>query len=201
VKLKVGGDGDTQQVAAVRGALGDGPRIRVDANGTWTAEQGIETLAEIERHSVELAEQPAPDLEGLAAVRARSSIRVAADESVVTAADAARAVELDACDLATVKLAKAGGIQASLEIAARIPVYLSSALDGPIGIAAAAHVAQCLPESSRALGIDHGLATSELFRENVARDEPTIIGAALHVPEGPGLGVDIDDRALESHRL
>jgi o-succinylbenzoate synthase len=201
VKLKVGDGADVEQVAAVRTAVGGEVRIRVDANGTWTAEQAIATLAEMESYWIELAEQPAPDLDGLVTVRAGTSIPVAADESVVTVADAGRAVELGACDMATVKLAKVGGIRASLDIAARIPVYLSSALDGPLGIAAAAHVAQCLPESSRSLGLDHGLATSELFREDVARDEPTMIGPALHVPEGPGLGVDIDDRALESHRL
>ena len=44
-----------------------------------------------------------------------------------------------ACDAVTVKLAKVGGIREALRIAAVVPTYLSSALDGPIGIAAAAH--------------------------------------------------------------
>ena len=201
VKLKLGAERDREMVAAVRQAVGPEVRIRVDANGIWSPEEAIARLAEIEPHSIELAEQPAPDLAGLAAVRKETSIPIAADESVVTVKDARSAAKLGACELATGKLAKAGGIRASLEVAAELPTYLSSALDGPVGIAAAAHVAQCLPAGEPASGLDHGLATSELFAENIARDEPTIIGRLLHVPEGPGLGVDIDERPLQGHLL
>lgn len=201
LKLKVGTERDRETVAAVRQAVGPKVRIRVDANGAWSPEQAIAHLAELEPHSIELAEQPAPDLEGLAAVREGTSIPIAADESVVTAEDARRAAELGACELATVKLAKAGGIRAALEVATELPTYLSSALDGPVGIAAACHVFQAMPQPGPATGLAQGLATQELFAEGVSSDEPTMIGPALHVPEGPGLGVDIDDRALESHRL
>jgi L-alanine-DL-glutamate epimerase-like enolase superfamily enzyme len=187
VKLKLGADRDREQVRAVRKAVGPEIRIRVDANAVWSEQEAIDTLTGIEPHGIELAEQPAATLEELAAVRSATSTPIAADESVAAPADAERAIELRACDMATVKLAKVGGIRRALEVAGKLPVYLSSALDGPVGIAAAAHVAQAL--------------TSELFAENVARDEPTQIGAALHVPEGAGLGIDIDERALEGHRL
>jgi L-alanine-DL-glutamate epimerase-like enolase superfamily enzyme len=202
-KLKLGSDAerDRLQVSAVRDAVGGEARIRVDANGIWEAAEAVERLADIESVGIELAEQPAPGLEDLAAVRRQTSIPVAADESVVSADDARRANELGACDLATVKLAKAGGIRASLAVAQEVPTYLSSALDGPVGIAAAVHVAQVLPQSGPAAGLAHGLATSELFAADIASTGCLLSGSDLHLPGGFGLGVDIDDRALELHRL
>ena len=91
-------------------------------------ERALERLRAIGRYTVELAEEPVAGLEQLAAVRTHTRIPLAADESVATARDARHAVEIEACTLATVKLAKVGGIAQALEIAGEIPVYMSSAL-------------------------------------------------------------------------
>jgi L-Ala-D/L-Glu epimerase len=199
LKLKVGMPGDAEQVAFVRDRVGDGPRIRVDANGAWSPEEAIERIDAMTRHGIELAEQPAADLDGLARVRRGVRPPIAADESVTGPDDARRAVEAGACDLATVKLAKVGGIAAALEVAREIPAYLSSALDGPVGIAAAAHTAQLLPGGGA--GVAHGLATQRLFEDTIAARGPQLDGARLSVPEEPGLGVEINDLALARHRL
>src|SRR5919204_4021157 len=103
-KLKVGAPGDVEQVEAVREAVGPEPKIRVDANGVWSSEQAVERLAAMEPFGIELAEQPAADLEELALVRARTAIPIAADESIASVDDARRALELGSCQLATVKL-------------------------------------------------------------------------------------------------
>jgi L-Ala-D/L-Glu epimerase / N-acetyl-D-glutamate racemase len=200
-KLKVGVPGDVGQVEAVRAAVGAEPRIRVDANGVWPPDEAVLRLTAMERYGIELAEQPARDLEGLASVRSQTAIPIAADESVASPEDADRAVELGACQLATVKLAKAGGIGPARAIAARIPTYLSSALDGPVGIAAAAHAAQALRGADASLSIAHGLATQLLFRGTIASTECEVRDGFLHLPGGPGLGVDLDRAALERHRL
>ena len=155
----------------------------------------------MEPFGLELAEQPAADLEDLAVVRTQTAIPIAADESVTDAAEAARAVELGSCQLATVKLAKTGGIGPARSVAGVLPVYVSSALDGPVGIAAAAHVVQALWQSGTAAEIAHGLATQLLFSATIASIECELRGGVLHVPDGPGLGVEIDERALERHRL
>jgi L-Ala-D/L-Glu epimerase len=201
LKLKVGLPGDVEQVAAVREMLGSGPRLRVDANGAWTPAEAIERLDAMSRYGLELAEQPAPDLEGMARVRRAVRPLVAADESVVDAKDAERAVELGACDVATVKIAKAGGMVAALEVAREMPVYLSSALDGPVGIAAAAHVAQLLPQAPPAAGLAHGLATGRLMAATLAARGPELAGDELRLPDEPGLGVEIDELALARYRL
>jgi o-succinylbenzoate synthase len=195
-KLKVGIAGDVQQVARVRDAVGPEPELRVDANAAWRAETAVERLRAMAPSRLEIVEQPAPDLEDLAEVRRRTGLRIAADESVVEAADARRAVELEACEIATVKLAKVGGIIAARELAGAIPVYLSSALDGPVGIAAAAHAAQAIPDAAAA----HGLATTTLFSDTVASRESQMKGDLLSPPEGPGFGVEIDEDLLAARR-
>jgi o-succinylbenzoate synthase len=199
-KLKVGVPGDVGQVEAVRRTVGADARIRVDANGVWSPQQALERLGAMEPFGLELAEQPAPALEDLAVVRGQTAIPIAADESVASVDDARRAVELGACQLTTVKLAKVGGIAAARRVAAELPVYLSSALDGPLGIAAAAHLVQALPREGLAGGLAHGLATQELFAETVASVQCEVRDGMLHLPSGPGLGVELDGQALERHR-
>ncbi len=202
-KLKLGVGDDVGQVRAVREAVGPEARIRVDANATWDVATAKRTLAALEELDVELAEQPVATLEEAAEVAAATSIPIAGDESVAGRADAERARSLGACALAGVKLSKVGGPQEAIEIAEVLPSYLSSALDGPVGIAAAAQVAQTLGESAPgdALDLAHGLATQRLFATTVASVECELRDGMLHPPPGPGLGVEIDERALDLHRL
>jgi muconate cycloisomerase len=198
-KLKVGMPGDVSQAEAVRTAAGPEARIRLDANGAWRPAEAVTKLAAVERLGIELAEEPVSGLEELALVRGQTAIPIAADESVADVAQAQRAVELGACALATVKLSKVGGFDAALAIAAELPVYLSSALDGPVGIAAAGHLAQALGAGDA--GVAHGLATQLLFEDTIAAVGPEIREGFLHLPEGPGLGVEIDEEALERLRI
>jgi muconate cycloisomerase len=99
--------------------------------------------------------------------------------------------------MAGIKLSKVGGPEEAIAIAEVLPSYLSSALDGPVGIAAAAQVAQTL----RKVGLAHGLATQRLFSSTVADVECELKDGFLHPPAGPGLGVEIDEAALQAHRI
>jgi len=76
-------------------------------------------------------------------------------------------------------------------------VYLSSALDGPVGIAAAGHVAQAIEDH----GFAHGLATSMLFADSIATRECALRDGYLYLPSGPGLGVELDEDALAARRI
>ncbi|MBM3666278.1 MAG: hypothetical protein FJW90_02145 [Actinobacteria bacterium] len=199
-KLKAGLPGDVAQVAAVREHVGPEAQIRVDANRAWSVPEAVERLRAMNRQTLELAEQPVGGLEEMAEVRRQAGVRVAADESVVTVRDAKRAYELRACELANAKLAKVGGIAATLEIAAEIPTYMSSALEGPVGVAAAAHLVQALPLRGNAAEPAHGLATERLFSAAVGRglgfDRDRLL-----VADAPGLGVELDEAALAARRL
>jgi len=199
-KLKVGEGVDVDTVEAVRDAVGPEARIRVDANGTWDLATAREMLPLIEPFDIELVEQPVTGLEAMAALKEETEILIAADESVADPLDAQDAFQADACDLITVKLSKAGRVDLS-HFRDTFPIYLSSALDGPVGIAAAAHAAQALRAEELDAGIAHGLATALLFSETVASTGCELDGDMLCLPEGPGLGVEIDEPALSRLRI
>ena len=197
-KLKLGLGDETRQVEAARAALGADARIRVDANGSWSVDGAITVLQGLEPLKLELAEQPTAGLREMRRVREAVQVPLAADESVTSAKEAARAARGGACDLVTVKLSKVGGIGPASAIAAQLPAYLSSALDGPVGIAAAGHAAQALYGAERPdPGLAHGLATQLLFADSIASTECEVRDGHLHLPEGHGLGVELDPKALE----
>ncbi|MFL5899378.1 MAG: mandelate racemase/muconate lactonizing enzyme family protein [Solirubrobacterales bacterium] len=196
-------DGDVGQVRAVREAVGPEARIRVDVNAAWDLETAKGRLGELEPFGIELAEQPVETLEEMAELAASASIPLAADESVASLEEAERAVALGACAYTGIKLSKVGGPEAALAIADVLPAFITSALDGPVGIAAAAQVALSLAETTRPerLHLAHGLATQRLFAETIASVGCELRDGMLHVPPGPGLGVEIDEEALQAHRL
>jgi o-succinylbenzoate synthase len=202
-KLKLGTGDDVAQVRAVREALGPRARIRIDVNAAWDVETAKRTLGDLEPYEVELVEQPVATLEEAMEVARSTSIPIAGDESVESRADAERAAAMEACRMTGIKLSKVGGPEAAIEIAEVLPAYLSSALDGPVGIAAAAQVAATLSEAVDGEGVDlaHGLATQRLFSSSVGAVECELRGDMLHPPPGPGLGVEIDEGALQAHRL
>jgi L-alanine-DL-glutamate epimerase-like enolase superfamily enzyme len=197
------GSGDVAQVRAVREALGSEVRIRVDANEAWDLETAKATLAELEPVGIELAEQPVEGLEAMAELAASTSIPLAADESVASLDEAEEAAALGACAYTGIKLSKVGGPEEALAIADVLPAYVTSALDGPVGIAAAAQVALSLAETGHPerLHLAHGLATQRLFASTIAAVECEIRDGMLHLPPGPGLGVELDEEALQAHRI
>jgi o-succinylbenzoate synthase len=202
-KLKLGTGDDAAQVRAVREALGPRARIRIDVNGAWDLETAKRALAEIEPYEIELAEQPVATVEEAVELAASTPIPLAADESVENRADAERVADAGAFAMTGIKLSKVGGPEEALEIAELLPAYVTSALDGPVGIAAALQVAQSLGDLGRGSGesLAHGLATQRLFASTIASVECELRGDLLFPPDGPGLGVEIDEDALQAHRL
>jgi O-succinylbenzoate synthase len=197
-KLKVGLPDDSDRVAAVRGALGSWPALRLDVNGAWTAPEAVERIGALAVHDLELVEQPCATLEQLAEVRARVETPIAADESIQGVDDVRRAAALGACDAVNVKLAGSGGFIPARDVLreareAGMLAWLSSTLDGPWTIAAALQLA-----SQEHLTLACGLATLDVFDSPIARALPAPQRGLMHVPVGPGLGVDVSDEVLDA---
>lgn len=205
LKLKVARgplDDDVARVAAVRSVIGDAVRIRLDANGGWTREGALDALAQLARFSPELVEQPVPAdaIAALAFVRARSPVRIAADEALADAQRAERVLELGAADWLVLKPGALGGLRSSLRLAERaraagVGVIVTSGLDGAVGRAAALALAAALPDPLPACG----LATGPLLAEDLAR-APLADAGLLALPAAPGLGVRVSRRTLARHR-
>jgi O-succinylbenzoate synthase len=158
---------DVERVEAVRDAIGSG-RVRIDANGAWSVDEAVHALRELTRFELEYVEQPCATVEELAAVRRRTDVLVAADESIRRAEDPLLVKKLEAADIAVLKVQPIGGVRACLEIAEQIglPVVVSSALETSVGIAAGVALAAALPELPYACG----LATVSMFRQEVVAE-------------------------------
>jgi L-Ala-D/L-Glu epimerase len=187
LKVKVGLGDDAGRLAAVRAAAGPGMAIRLDANGAWSVPEAVAALRALEPVGLELCEEPVSGLDAVATVTAETEVRIAIDESAVLPG----ALDARACDAFCLKIARCGGIAGTLDAARRAravgyQVYLASTLDGPLGIAAALHVAAAIrPERAC------GLATLPEFE---GREDPLpALNGTMRVPPGIGLGEDLVD--------
>jgi O-succinylbenzoate synthase len=188
-KVKVAEPGQTlaedeARLEAVRDALGARGKVRIDANGAWSVDDALVALTRLDRAAggLEYAEQPCATVEELAAVRRRTDVLIAADESIRRAADPYRVRDLEAADIAVLKVQPLGGVRACLRIAEEIglPVVVSSALETSIGIATGVALAAALPDLPYACG----LATVQLLTDDVAVSPLLPVDGALstHLP-------------------
>lgn len=202
-KVKVGVDGfdDAKSVGLVRRVLGPSVDLRIDANEAWRCDNLERKLAPLLPFGITAVEQPVPhaEVDGLAAVRPRLGVPLMLDESLCSLSDARRAIERGTCDLFNIRLSKCGGFVNSLKLAALAHSaglgYQLGCQVGETGILSAAgrHFA------SSVAGIRYleGSFDRYLVRERLTVEDVTF-GFRGFAPAltGPGLGVNIDRRAL-----
>jgi L-alanine-DL-glutamate epimerase-like enolase superfamily enzyme len=200
LKLKLGLDPekDVERVRAVRDAVGEGVRIRVDANQGWSVEQAVSVINRIARFDVEYVEQPVrwDDLQGLARVRRESPLPIAVDESVKKPADVFKVARAEAADIVNIKVMKSGGLLGALRVAhaseaAGLANMVGCMGEGRLGITGAV----CFAAS--ALNVKYvDLDSDVLLAEDYAEGGSAIEKGVRKVPEGPGLGVKVDASKL-----
>jgi L-alanine-DL-glutamate epimerase-like enolase superfamily enzyme len=115
LKIKLGGAGDAERLAAVR-AGAPGARIIVDANEGWTVDLWDEAMSACVSAGVTLIEQPLPADADDALARLPRPVPVCADETAHTSADVPRLAAL--YDAVNIKLDKTGGLTEALRMAA-----------------------------------------------------------------------------------
>lgn len=172
---------DQARLEAVRSAIGPDGLVRIDANGGWSVEEAVARIPLLDRAAggLEYVEQPCASAEDLALVRRRVSVPIAADESIRRASDPYRVRDLEAADIAVLKVQPLGGVRACLRIAEDIglPVVVSSAVETSVGIAAGVALAAALPSLHHACG----LATVQLLEGDVVPDPLLPVDGALPV--------------------
>lgn len=204
-KVKVGVEGvdDAELLRHIRKILPAGRvDLRIDANEAWTCENLESKLGPLLPFDITSLEQPVPHaaVAGLAKLRGRIGVPLMLDESLCSLTDAHRAIESGTCDLFNIRLSKCGGFVSSLRLAALAHQaglgYQLGCQVGETGILSAAgrHFA-CSVADIRYL---EGSYDRHLVREPLTTQDLTFRRRGL-APSlaGPGLGVDIDQAALQ----
>lgn len=205
IKIKVGLDSaaDEYRVAAVRKAVGDGVRLRIDGNCGYDRETALSVLTRMEDYGLEWIEQPLPawDLEGLAMLARRLKTPVAVDESVYTVHDARCCIAAGAADVVNIKIPKCGGIWRCRQIAAiceasNVPCFLGGCIETSPGMAAAMH----FYASSAAVVSAAEILGSPYYIDDVVQRPIEVIQGSAALPQSPGLGVVIDHGKVARYR-
>ncbi len=204
IKIKVGPDSEKDffRVAAVREAIGPKIRLNVDVNGGWSVEQAIREISRYRQFDLEYVEQPTPrwDIDGMAKVRATVEVPIMADESVFTIWQAEQVIAKKAADLISIYPGKNGGILRSKRIcdlaeAAGIGCHLGSNLEWDIGTAAMCHLAAACPNVQvEKFPVD--ILGPLYYAIHPAQKPIQFANGCVHVPTGPGLGIDISEQDL-----
>jgi L-alanine-DL-glutamate epimerase-like enolase superfamily enzyme len=202
IKVKVGTDGDVARLEAVRKATGSEVELRADANGAWSPDEAIEQLRRLDKFQLRAIEQPvrADDLIGMKRVRDDSGVPVMADESLVTAEQAGRLIELGACDLFNIRMSKCGGISGSLAIAklahdAGVKIQIGAQV-GETGILSSA--GRTLAAHVPALAFAEGSFGNWLLAEDITFENVAFgYGGRAPLLRTRGLSVTVKEDALE----
>lgn len=203
LKLK-GGVFDPEEewkaVRALREEFADRIRfLRFDPNQAWTVETSIRYVSRMEPFDLEYVEDPTWDLEGMGLVRRRVRMPLATNQAVIAFPQIAPAVRLGAIDVLLVDLYFWGGITQAKKVAAicetfNIGLAIHSDRELGIGTAAGLHFWASTPQMSHHYDSHYHDQVGDVITEPFAfRD------GGLRVPEGPGLGVEIDPDRLAFH--
>ncbi|NHZ41984.1 mandelate racemase/muconate lactonizing enzyme family protein [Massilia aquatica] len=191
---------DIRMARAVQRAVGEQARLEIDPNQAWQCKAALAVDAALRECDLECIEQPCAwwDIEAMQLITERAHAPIAADESVLSAADAMRVVRARAADIITVKLAKSGGLRASAAIveiasAGGLQCNLGSKHTFGVGSAALLHFAAAHPAVGEVVG--YGSAR-ERFAGDIINETIDISDGQARLPPGPGFGVTLDEAAV-----
>ncbi|MCC6694976.1 MAG: mandelate racemase/muconate lactonizing enzyme family protein [Candidatus Hydrogenedentes bacterium] len=193
---------DLATLAAVREAIGDGVELKFDVNNGYSAQTAIRVGKEIEQFNVTHYEEPVAqtDYAGYAAVVEAVDIPVAAGEHEYTRWQFRDLIEQANPDILQPDLVKCAGISEAVKIAA---------------LASAHHKLLCPHQTQPTIGQAANLHFTSVFVANDMAQElaEDALDSALHalfknplefkdgrmkVPEGPGLGLELDEDRMRS---
>jgi L-alanine-DL-glutamate epimerase-like enolase superfamily enzyme len=199
--LKVGLDDaeDLHMTRTVRDAIGPGRLLRLDANGAWSVPQALWMMDRLRELDIDFIEQPVRDnpVIHLKELRLRAPIRVCANEGLWSEAQAYERIRERQADVYCFSPYWVGSLAAFHRLA-HVADYEGSLVckhtHGEFGLAAAAaqHLLLTLPNV-----VAGNQQTTHIMGADVLREPlPIAHGAVWGVPEGPGLGVEVDPDAV-----
>jgi muconate cycloisomerase len=191
---------DAARLVRIREAVGPDVSLRVDANQGWDRVTALRAIRALEPAGLDFVEQPVPrwDRRGLAAIGRRARVPVLADESCASPHDALELARLGGVSILSLKVTKSGGLAATMAIArvaeaAGLGAYVGCMIETSLGTAAYLHAA--LAAAPVTWGCE--LFGPLLLQGDVTREPVRYADGAILALDGPGLGVEVDERLIK----
>jgi muconate cycloisomerase len=192
-------DSDLDNLQAVRDAVGPDVDLFVDINTMWTPSDLIRALPRVDDIGLSMLEQPLPPSAAGFQQQLVGALRVdlCADEAVRTVADAARVVAERSATVMNVGHSKLGGPTAAMQAAQIAEAHgmglmVGSVIEMGIATAMGLHLAAALPR----LSYPSYLMGPLKYQQQITEQQVEVVDSAIAIPDGPGLGVDVDEAEL-----
>lgn len=186
-----------EHVKAARQAIGPDVGLMMDVNCPWTVDEALNIADAVRPYNLTWFEEPVwppEDFEGLAQVRQRSGLKIAAGENAMSPKHFEQMFKLGAVDIAQPSVTKIGGVSPMMEIVAlarqhKVAFTPHCPYFGP-GLLASLHIAATLPEETM---IEYSFAD---LGANPLGDAIAVTNGYIDIPQGPGLGRDPDPAVI-----
>ena len=209
---------DLERVQAVRATLdrsGIDGKIRIDANGRWTAVQAIAAIQALDHAAggLDYVEQPCVTISELIELKSamqnwEQPVKIAVDESLRMTDSVDLAAIRSVADIVVVKAIPLGGVQRALDLVAELglPAVVSGSLDSSVGLSSGIALASSIPQLYGACGI----GTGTLFAQDLVTPTTLPTNGELpvrratpdaHLLASAAANVDASDRLWWQQRI
>jgi muconate cycloisomerase len=218
MQIKVPGEPkrDLEIVKEIRRAVGEDATIYPDINrGYKDTKTAINSIKAMQAEAgIAAVEQPVEGVDAMARVSREVDIPVIVDEGCWTPEDTIEIVKRDSADVISIYFTKSGGLIRSMQVgaiarAAGLPVNVNGSLEGGVGNAANLHLAAALEGTvlpgvvtvNTLAGREQTKVGGVFYTDDIITEPFEYADGHLKVPEGPGLGIELDPKKLEKYRV
>ncbi len=217
IKIKVGIDPsrDVELVHRIREAVGPTVDLCVDANQGYAGpSEAIRVIRAMEPARLKYVEQPVEGMAAMAEVARALETPIMADESAWTPQDVFEIIERGAGDIISIYTTKPGGLYQAMQVAAvahaaGLPCNVNGSVETGVGnlaniqLAAAALPVSlaCVVPVSTPSEAQHGQLAGIYYRDDLIKTPFRLVDGAVQVPEGPGMGIDVDEEKVQRYRV
>lgn len=195
---------DIALVREARKGLGDDVDLLVDAGLVWDAKTAIQRARAFEEYDIFWLEEPLlpDDYDGYRKLSEAVDVRIAAGEEESNRLSFIELMDRGRIDVVQVDLTRVGGFTEAMKVASLavdrgLPV-VNHGFTTYVNVAAALHFLNAIPNS---FILEFVAEEETTLRDHVTRQRIEAVDGMLEIPQAPGLGVDLDDDAIEKYRV